>query len=133
MQLAIESPEYHVALVIILILSNILYTCIARLVRYCDNEMNGISWFAIVIADCKESVKLNASRAELLDHIANLESYIANLENEISELTCDSTAIFDVSHFKFRLQLDGLLTSELNDAIDVYMKYYNKETLSNEH
>ena len=71
---------------------------------------------------------MDASRAELLDHIANLESHIANLENEISELTCDSTVIFDVSHFKFRLQLDGLLTSELNDAIDVYMKYYNKET-----
>lgn len=88
---------------------------------------------AIVIADCKESVKLDTSRAELLlNHIANLESYIANLENEISELTCDSTTIFDVSDFKFRLQLDGLLTSELNDAIDVYMKYYNKETLSNE-
>lgn len=85
-------------------------------------ESRGI---AIVILDCKESVKLEVSRAELLDHIANLESYIANLENEMLDLTCSPTAIFDVSHFKFRLQIDGLLTSELNDAIDVYLKHYN--------
>lgn len=91
----------------------------------------GSRGIAIVITDCEESVKLDESREELLEHIANLESDIVNLENEIAGLTCDSTAIFDVSQFKFRLQLDGLLTSELNDAIDVYMKYYNKETLPN--
>lgn len=68
----------------------------------------------------------NKHNDDLLDHIANLEEYISFLEEKIMDLTDSSSVIFDVPNFKFRLQIDGLLTSELEDEIDSYMKYYNE-------
>ena len=64
---------------------------------------------------------------ELLDRCLDLQEYVHHLQDKFEEFSENFSGILDVSDFKYYLELDGLLTSELNDAIDVYMKYYNKE------
>ena len=62
---------------------------------------------------------------ELLSWYYDLQDYAHSLERDLEELTVDFQGIFDVSNFKFRLQLDGLLTPELGEFIDIYVKHYN--------
>ena len=82
------------------------------------------------------------SKEELIARCRNLKSEIENLKDELDRLsdcytemeneltdtinTFDSIdAIKDVNWFKYRLQLDGLLTPQLESFIEDYLKYYN--------
>jgi regulator of replication initiation timing len=57
------------------------------------------------------------------------EAY-TELENENYELTRrleTGGSVVNMNDFKYRLKIDGLMTDELNEFIDNYMKFYNKE------
>lgn len=54
------------------------------------------------------------------------EARISELEDQLSEITENFSGIVNVDDFKYRLRLDNLLTPELDEAIDVYLKFYNK-------
>lgn len=57
------------------------------------------------------------------------EARISELEDQLSEITENFSGIVNVNDFKYRLRLDNLLTSELDEAIDAYLKFYNNAFL----
>ena len=82
------------------------------------------------------------TKEELIARCRNLKSEVENLKDELDRLsdcytemendladkinTLDATDIIkDVDHFKYRLELDGLLTPQLESFIEDYLKYYN--------
>lgn len=60
------------------------------------------------------------------DYLA-LQEENSHLENELYEFSC--YGICDVDTFKYRLRQHDLLTAELEQFVDYYMKFYNKEDL----
>ena len=64
--------------------------------------------------------------------IESLEKEIENKQDKIYELedTIDAmkqSGIFDIENFKWQLRNDNLYTRELEEFIDNYMRFYNKE------
>lgn len=57
------------------------------------------------------------------------EARISELEDQLAEIAENFSGIVNIGDFKYRLRLDNLLTPELDDAIDVYLKFYNKAFL----
>lgn len=53
------------------------------------------------------------------------EVYISKLKDILDNFS----GIVDVEDFKYRLRLDNLLTPELEDFIEYYMRYRNKDFL----
>lgn len=51
------------------------------------------------------------------------------LEQELGQLTYRFNGIVNILDFKYHLQQDNLLTPELENFINEYMKYYNKDFL----
>lgn len=79
-----------------------------------------------LVAKCK---KLQSENGKLEDELDNLSDSYAEMENQwanaINALN-DENVIKDVDQFKFRLELEGLLTSQMESFIDDYLKYYNE-------
>ena len=82
------------------------------------------------------------TKEELIARCRNLQSEIENLKDELDRLSDCYTemendladkinsldvinSIKDVDWFKYRLELDGLLTPQLESFIEDYLKYYN--------
>lgn len=68
------------------------------------------------------------SKQELIETIEDLQYELdrssdcyAEMENQLDK----TNAIKDVDQFKWRLQLNNLLTPELEAFIDHYLKFYN--------
>lgn len=64
--------------------------------------------------------------------IESLEKEIKNNQDKIYKLedTIDAmkqSGIFDIENFKWQLRNDNLYTRELEEFIDNYMRFYNKE------
>lgn len=79
-----------------------------------------------LIARCK---RLQSENENLQDELDKLSDCYTELENELADKINFLDAIDtikDVDWFKYRLQLDGLLTPELESFIDYYLKFYNK-------
>jgi hypothetical protein len=78
-----------------------------------------------LIALCR---KLQSENEKLQDELDRLSDCYTEMENqladEINTLYTVGT-IKDVDYFKYRLQLDGLLTPQLESFIEDYLKYYN--------
>ena len=74
---------------------------------------------------------------ELLKKLGSIDISMNNIEDELidarNEITNVYTSIFDMKKnsiiniglFKLKLQEEGLLTKELEEFIDNYMKFYN--------
>lgn len=74
---------------------------------------------------------------ELLKKLGSIDISMNNIEDELidarNEITNVYTSIFDmkknsiinISLFKLKMQEEGLLTKELEEFIDNYMKFYN--------
>jgi chromosome segregation ATPase len=78
-----------------------------------------------LVATCR---KLQSENERLQDELDNLSDCYAELENQAADAinTLDAADIIkDVGYFKYRLQLDGLLTPQLESFIEDYLKYYN--------
>jgi flagellar biosynthesis chaperone FliJ len=78
-----------------------------------------------LIARCK---KLQSENENLQDELDSLSDCYTEMENQLAERinALDAVDIIkDVDHFKYRLQLDNLLTQELESFIENYLRFYN--------
>ena len=79
-----------------------------------------------LIAQCK---RLQSENERLQGELDNLSDCYTEMENQradaINALDSDNV-INDVDHFKFRLELDGLLTPQLESFIETYLRYHNE-------
>ena len=78
-----------------------------------------------LIARCK---KLQSENENLQDELDRLSDCYSEMENQLADRinAMDAVEIIkDVDWFKFRLEIDGLLTSELECFIEYYLKFHN--------
>lgn len=79
-----------------------------------------------LIARCK---RLQSENERLNDELDNLSDCYTELENESADALNaldDMNIIKDLDLFKFRLEIEGLLTPQLESFIETYLKYYNE-------
>jgi predicted nuclease with TOPRIM domain len=79
-----------------------------------------------LIANCK---RLQSENERLTDELEKLSDCYSDLENKLADAinTLDSTdTIKDLEYFKFKLELEGLLTPQLKSFLDTYLKFYNE-------
>ena len=62
------------------------------------------------------------------DSIA-LEERVADLEWKLAHISDEFEGITNIDDFKYRLRLDGVLTREIEESIDLYLKYHNNKEL----
>lgn len=80
-----------------------------------------------LIALCK---RLQSENERLLDELDHLSESYCEMENELADrinALDEANSIYSVKWFKFRLQLDGLLTPQLESFIEDYLKFQNKK------
>lgn len=79
-----------------------------------------------LIATCK---RLQSENNRLQDELNRLSDCYTEMENQCADAINtlnDTDTIKDVDWFKFRLEIDGLLTPQLKSFIETYLKYYNE-------
>jgi hypothetical protein len=65
----------------------------------------------------------------LWEEYAALDEKVADLEWKLAHISDNFEGIVNIDDFKYRLRLDGVLTPEVEESINFYMKYHNKEFL----
>lgn len=79
-----------------------------------------------LIAKCK---RLQSENERLRDELNNLSDNYAEMENlcaDVVDTLNDANAIKDVNWFKFRLEVEGLLTPQLKSFIEDYLRFHNE-------
>jgi predicted nuclease with TOPRIM domain len=79
-----------------------------------------------LIAKCK---RLQSENERLQDELDSLSDCYSELENQYAEqidIMDSDECIKDVKWFKLKLDLEGLLTPELESFIEYYLKYHNE-------
>lgn len=79
-----------------------------------------------LIAKCR---KLSSENEKLQDELDRLSDCYVEMENQLADKinTLDNTDVIkDVNYFKWRLQLEDILTIELESFIEDYLKYHNE-------
>ena len=79
-----------------------------------------------LIAECS---RLESENETLRDELDRLSDCYSEMENQLADKTNaleSEDSIRSVHLFKYALQLDNLLTPELESFIDNYLKYYNE-------
>ena len=79
-----------------------------------------------LVARCRN---LQSENKRLQDELDRLSDFCNEVENQLADRinTLDAVDIIkDVEWFKYRLQIDGLFTPQLESFIDDYLKYYNE-------
>ena len=72
--------------------------------------------------------RLQSENDTLQDELDRLSDCYVEMENQLADRINALDAldtIKDVNWFKWRLEVDGLLTPKLESFIDEYLKYYN--------
>jgi predicted nuclease with TOPRIM domain len=80
-----------------------------------------------LVARCK---KLQSENERLQDELDRLSDCYISMENQLADVISDLDSrdiIEDVNWFKWRLQLDNLLTPELESFIEDYLKFNNQK------
>lgn len=80
-----------------------------------------------LIARCR---KLQSENDDLQSELDNLSESYSELENQLAEQINDFDSrdiIKDVDWFKWKLQLNNLLTPELESFIEDYLKFNNEK------
>lgn len=78
-----------------------------------------------LVAACRTLQSENETLKDELDRLSDCYTEMENdLADRINSLDTVGT-IKDVDWFKYRLELDGLLTPQLESFIEDYLKYYN--------
>ena len=78
-----------------------------------------------LIARCRNLQSENERLQDELDRLSDCYTEMENdLADKINSLDCVDS-IKDMDYFKYRLELDGLLTPQLESFIEDYLKYYN--------
>lgn len=79
-----------------------------------------------LIAKCR---KLSSENEKLQDELNRLSDCYVEMENQCADAINtlnNANTIKDINWFKFRLELDGLLTPQLEEFIEYYLKYHNE-------
>lgn len=79
-----------------------------------------------LIAKCK---RLESENNRLQDELEKLSDCYTEMENKYVDAVNtldDDIVIKDVMVFKYRLQIEGLLTPQMESFIENYMKWYNE-------
>jgi predicted nuclease with TOPRIM domain len=79
-----------------------------------------------LIARCK---RLQSENERLEDELEKLSDCYSEMENQYADVVNildNADTIKDIWVFKFRLQIEGLLTPQMESFIDNYLKYYNE-------
>jgi flagellar biosynthesis chaperone FliJ len=77
-----------------------------------------------LVAMCR---RLQSENESLQDELDRLSDCYTEMENNLADNHLNAIdSIRDVNHFKYRLQLENLLTEQLESFIDDYLKYYNE-------
>ena len=74
-----------------------------------------------LVAECK---RLKSENERLQYELDNLSDYCCDVEHELADSVGDNV-IKDFNWFKFRLAEHNLLTAELEDFIESYLKFNN--------
>ena len=78
-----------------------------------------------LVARCRSLQSENERLQDELDRLSDCYTEMENqLADKINSLDVVDT-IKDMDWFKYRLELDGLLTPQLKSFIEDYLKYYN--------
>ena len=77
-----------------------------------------------LIAKCR---KLQSENKFFRDELDHLNDCYYQLENSYADAINveDQPDIVNLEYFKYRLEIDGLLTPQLESFIEDYLKYYN--------
>ena len=79
-----------------------------------------------LIATCK---RLQSENDRLQDELDRLSDCYTEMENQHADMVNalnDDNVINDLDDFMFRLEIDGLLTPQFKEFIEIYLKYYNE-------
>ena len=77
-----------------------------------------------LILKCK---RLQSENDKLNDELDRLSDCYAEMENNLADaINASELFIKDVKQFVYRLELDGLMTPQLESFIKEYLKYYNE-------
>lgn len=79
-----------------------------------------------LITKCK---RLESENNRLQDELERLSDCYTEMENKYVDAVNtldDDIVIKDVMVFKYRLQIEGLLTPQMESFIENYMKWYNE-------
>ena len=79
-----------------------------------------------LIATCK---RLQSENERLESELDNLSDCYTEMENQCADAINtlnDANTIKDMDWFKFKLEIEGLLTPQLESFIETYLKYYNE-------
>ncbi len=79
-----------------------------------------------LILRCK---RLQSENDKLQDELDRLSDCYTEMENQCADMMNMLDAddyIKDINWFKFRLEIQGLLTPQLESFIEDYMKFYNE-------
>ena len=74
--------------------------------------------------------RLQLKNEELQHEIDELNSCYTEMENQLAErinILDNTDTIKDVNYFEWRLQLENMLTTELESFIEDYLKYHNEK------
>ena len=69
-----------------------------------------------------ENERLRSELNNLSDNYTEMENMCADAVNTLN----NADTIRDMNFFKFRLEIEGLLTPQLESFIETYLKYYNE-------
>lgn len=74
--------------------------------------------------------RLHSENERLQDELERLSDFYTELENQYADVIDaydDTDVIKDVHYFKLRLEIEHLMTPQLEDFIDYYLKYHNEK------
>ncbi len=73
--------------------------------------------------------KLLSENEKLQDELDRLSDCYVEMENQLADrinISNNTDIIKDVNYFKWKLQLEDMLTPELESFIEDYLKYHNE-------
>lgn len=74
--------------------------------------------------------RLQSENENLKDELDRLSDCYTEMENQYADAINtlnDTDAINDLGYFKFKLELEGLWTPQLESFIEDYLKYHNQQ------
>lgn len=79
-----------------------------------------------LISKCRKFLSENEKLKDELDRLSDCYSEMENQLADKINILDNTDTIKDVNCFKWRLQLENMLTAELESFIEDYLKYHNE-------
>lgn len=79
-----------------------------------------------LIAKCKRLQSENDKLHDELDRLSDCYTEMENKHADVVNIIDGGNIIKDFDWFKFKLEMEGLMTSQLESFIEYYLKYHNE-------